>query len=90
MKIHMEIPNGYQKYELTNWLKKYPDATDKAARNDAVKEWVQSKWGAWLARNEITDYSLYEVTPQYFRIDFTHDTDATDFATKCGAVILGE
>ncbi len=90
MKIHLEIPLGYQRYELLNWLKKHPDAIDDAAVSDAVKAWVQDKWGKWFSKMEISDYDIYEVTPTYFRIDFLHDSDAAAFDKAFGSVSLGE
>lgn len=91
MKVHMNIAAGYKRGELKQWFDESPDAAiDPDARIAAIRAWVGNRFCSWLDRQDIKEFDVYEVTTEYFRIDFLHDTDAQLFVSQIGGRVLEE
>jgi hypothetical protein len=93
MKVHMNIAAGYKRGELKQWFEESPDAAiDPVARIDAVTAWIKSRYCGWLSAQDITEseFTLSDVTTEYFRIDFVHDTDAQLFVSQIGGTVMEE
>jgi hypothetical protein len=91
MKVHMNIANGYKRGELNEWFADDPNsAIDPDARIAAVTAWVHQRYGNWLSQQDITDFTLFDVTTNSFRVDFLHDTDAQLFVAQIGGRVVEE
>jgi len=91
MKVHMVIAQGFKRGQLNKWFEESPDAAiDPVAKLAAVSQWVNDRYGKWLEDQKIRDYDVYEVTNDYFRVNFLHDTDALAFLKQIGGTVIEE
>lgn len=91
MKVHMNIATGWKRGELIGMFEENPDtAIDPDLKLSAVKQWVINRYGGWLHANDITEFDIYETSCDHFRIDFLHDTDASEFIRQIGGTLLEE
>lgn len=91
MKIHFTIAQGWKRGELKKWFEDNPDTVvDPEAKLSAVRSWVSDRFGRWFSNMKIIEYSVYDVTTEYFRVDFLHDTDAQAFLKQIGGTVIEE
>ncbi|MBW6421617.1 hypothetical protein KX729_09210 [Rhizobium sp. XQZ8] len=87
----MNIANGDKRGSLAKWFEIDPNAqVDNDARIAAITQWADARHGGWLRSSDITDFTIYDVTDDSFRIDFTHDTDALFAMPKIGGRVVEE
>ncbi|MBN7809102.1 hypothetical protein JZX86_27670 [Agrobacterium rosae] len=86
MKIHVDIANGYKQTHIKQLMLDNPAFTDL----DATTRFIDSKYSAWIKRKLGNDFTIFDITEDTFRIDFTYEDDANAFVKQVGGRVIEE
>ncbi|WVT74008.1 hypothetical protein QM996_02520 [Sinorhizobium chiapasense] len=82
MQILYEIAEGHKRGE--NGLNEYIKSNPGIAREIAIQQWVQMRFGSWITDNISKDYYFVSTSDKQFVIDFTYGDDGNLFIKKLG------
>ncbi len=77
--IRVNIANGYRPQ-----VDAFVEAHPALGRDDAVRLWVEERYGAWIKGNVTDAFEVSTVTAQYFDTAFDEAADALKYLGAIG------
>lgn len=77
--IRVNIANGYRP-QVDAFVEAHPGMI----RDEAVRLWVEERYGAWITNNITAAFELTSVSAQQFDVTFSEKADALTFKGAIG------